>query len=121
MNLPALNKMFPSIFLTLTLGLPLIHCCRSDPKDFSNSPCHSLRSLTVGIYVCFYCPDSARLAPACHMHALQNTHKSTFKCFEVEKASSSVPFLHHLQSKTQTTHDKMHKKGVWDGKRYYLP
>lgn len=38
------------------------------------------------------------------MHA--QTHKSTPRCFEVEKARSSVPCLHHSPSTRHTTHDR---------------
>lgn len=48
---------------------------------------------------------SACPAQACRMHARRNSHKYTLRCFEVEKASSSVPPRHHSPSTTQTTQD----------------
>lgn len=55
------------------------------------------------ICACFRYIGPACLAEACHMHVSRKVHKYTLRCFQVEKASSSVLPLHHSLSTHKNT------------------
>lgn len=58
---------------------------------------------TAEICACFCYIGPACLAEACHMHASRKVHKYTLRCFQVEKASSSVLPRHHSLSTHKNT------------------
>lgn len=78
-----------------------VHCVLMPFLPFLTPWCLTFNSRNM----CMFSPYWLCLSCSSLSHACTNAHKYTLRCFEVEKASSSVPPLHHSPSTTQTTQD----------------